>query len=71
MSLKLRDVYLDNAIFDDETCSLVNLDEACDTPSILSKLKVKKVNRFIIRHLNINCLPGKFDQLKVVIESDI
>ena len=66
-----RGVYLDNAIFDDETCNLRNLDEPCDTPSILSKLKLKNVNRLVIGHLNINSLPGKFDQLKVVIENNI
>ena len=60
-------VYLDNAIFDDETCNLGNL----DTPSILSKLKLKNVNRLVIGHLNINPLSGKFDQLKVVIKNNI
>ena len=50
---------------------MVNLDEPCDTPSILNKLKAKNVNRLVIGHLNINSLPGKFDQLKVVIENNI
>ena len=48
-----------------------NLDEPCDTLSILNKLKLKNVNRLVIGHLNINSLPGKFDQLKVVIENNI
>ena len=43
----------------------------CDTPSILSKSKLKNVNRLVIKHLNINSLPGKFDQLKVEIENNI
>ena len=63
-------VYLENAIFDDETCSLCNLDELCDTSSTLTKLKLKNVNGLVIGHLNINSLPGKFDQLKVVIENN-
>ena len=45
-----RGVYLDNAIFDDETCNLGNLDEPCDTLSILNKLKLKNVNRLVIGH---------------------
>ena len=47
------------------------LDKPCDTPSILSKLKLKNVNRLVTGNLNINSLPGKFDQLKVVIENNI
>ena len=43
----------------------------CDTPSILGKSKLKNVNRLVIKHLNINSLPGKFDQLKVEIENNI
>ena len=45
-----------------------NLDEPCDTHSILSKLKLKNVNILVIRHLHI---PDKFDQLKVVMENNI
>ena len=48
-----------------------DLDEPCDTPSILNKLKLKNVNRLVIGRLNINSLPGKFDQLKVVIENNV
>ena len=47
------------------------LDKLCDTPSILSKLKLKNINKLVIGHLNIISLPGKFDQLKVVIENNI
>lgn len=43
----------------------------CDTPSILNKSKFKNVNRLVIKHLNINSLPDKFDQLKVEIENNI
>ena len=66
-----RGEYLDNAIFDDETYNLGYLDKPCDTPSILSKLKLRNVNRLGTENLNINSLPGKFDQLKVVIENNI
>ena len=48
-----------------------NFDESCDTPSILSKLKLKNVNKLVTGHLNVNSLPGKFDKLKVVIKSNI
>ena len=48
-----------------------NFDEPCDTPSILNKLKPKNVNKLVIGHLNMNYETGKFDQLKVVIESNI
>ena len=42
-----------------------------DTPSILSNLKLKNVNRLVMGYLNINSLASKFDQLKVVIENNI
>ena len=51
--------------------NLRNLDEPCDTPSILSNLKLKNVNRLVKGHLNIKFLAGKFDQLKLVIENKI
>ena len=66
-----RGLYLDNAIFDDETCNLGNLDQPCNTFSILSGLKLKIVNRLVIGHLNMNSLPGKFHQLKIVIKNNI
>ena len=66
-----RFLYLDNAIFDDETCNLGNLDQPCDTFSISSGLKLKNVNRLVIGHFNMNSLPGKFHQLKVVIKNNI
>ena len=70
MNSARRGVYLENVIFDDETCSLCNLDELCDTSSTLTKLKLKNVNGLFIGHVNINSLPGKFDQLKVVIKNN-
>lgn len=39
-------------------------------PSVLKKLNLKNVNRLVIGHLIINSLPGKFEQLKVVIENN-
>ena len=55
-------------VFGDETCNLGNFHKPCDTPSILSRLKL---NRIAIGHLNINSLPGKLDHVKVVIENNI
>ena len=52
-------------------CNFSNFDEPYGTASILSKLKLKNVNRSVTAHLHINPLPGKSDQLKVVIENDI
>ena len=48
-----RGVYLDNTSFDDETCNLGSLDEPCDTPSILSKLKFKTFNSLVIGQVNV------------------
>ena len=45
-------------------CNSGNLDEPCDTTSILSKLKLKNVNRRVIGHLNISSFEiavGKFE----------
>ena len=56
--------------FEDKTWNLGNL-EPCDAPSILSKLKLKNVNRLVIAHLNINSLSDKLDPLKVPIENSI
>ena len=56
--------------FEDKTWNLGNL-EPCDAPSILSKLKLKNVNRLVIAHLNINSLSDKLDRLKVPIENSI
>lgn len=51
----------------DEEDNFGNEGNSCDTPSILSKSKLENVNGSAIRHLNVNYLPGKFDQLKVII----
>ena len=32
----------------------------------IDKLRLKNINRFVISHLNINSLPNKFDQLKMI-----
>ena len=32
----------------------------------INKLRLKNINRFVISHLNINSLPNKFDQLKMI-----
>lgn len=42
-----------------------------DANSILKKLRINNVNRVIIGTLNINSLPGKFDQLKEVIGNNL
>ena len=48
-----------------------NISNPCDTPSILNKLKLKIINRLVIGHLDINSLPSKFCQLKLIIEKNI
>ena len=45
-----------------------NINDPCDSPSILNKLKVKNLNRLVTRHLNTNSLPSKFGQLKLIIK---
>ena len=45
-----------------------NVNDPCDSPSILNKLKLKNINRLVIGHLNMNTLPSKFDQSKLIIE---
>ena len=52
----------------ENTYKASNINNPCDTPSILNKLKLKNINRLLIGHLNINSLPGKFGQLKLIIE---
>ena len=52
--------------FNDET-----LEDPFDAPMMLRKLKVKNINRLVIGHLNINSLPGKFDQLKTLCGKNI
>ena len=48
-----------------------NINDPCDTPSTLTKLQLKNINRLDIGHLNINSLPSKFGQLKLIIEKNI
>ena len=45
-----------------------NISNPCDTPSILNKLRLRNITRLVIAHLNINSVPSKFDQLKLIIE---
>ena len=52
----------------ENTYNASNINSPCDTPSILNKLKLKNINRLLIGHLNINSLPGKLGQLKLIIE---
>ena len=47
-----------------------NIRNPCGTP-ILNKLKLKNINRLVIGHLNINSLPSKFCQLKLIVEKNI
>ena len=39
---------------DDEVYICGDLDDPCDIPSTLSKIKIEHINRLIMRHLNIN-----------------
>ena len=48
-----------------------NISNPCDTLSILNKLKLKNINKLVIGHLNINSLPNRFCQLKLIIEKNI
>ena len=48
-----------------------NVNDPCDFPSILNKLKLKNINRLVIGHLNMNTLPSKFDQSKLIIEKTL
>ena len=48
-----------------------SFDESCDTPLLLQNLKLKNTDRFILGHLNLNSVVGKFDHLKVLIEYNI
>ena len=48
-----------------------DINDHCDTPSILNELRLKNVNKLVIGHLNINSLPNKFDQLKSIIGKNI
>ena len=41
-------------------------DKSCDTPLLLTNLKLKNANRLILGHLNINSIVGKFDHFKVL-----
>ena len=55
----------------ENTYNASNINNPCDTPSILNKLKLKNINRLLIGHLNINSLPSKFGQLKLIIEKTL
>ena len=52
---------------DDDMHTVGGIDDHCDTPSILNEYGLKNVNKLVIGHLNINSLPNKFDQLKLII----
>ena len=51
--------------------STSNTSNPCVTPSILNKPKLKNINRLVIGHSNIDSLPSKFYQLKLIIEKNI
>ena len=57
--------------YNDDINEVGNLDVPCDTPLLLMNLKLKNKNRLVLRHLNINSLAGKFDQLKLLIDKNI
>ena len=50
--------------------AISSADESCDTPLLLRNLKLKNTNRFILGHLNINSIAGKFYHFKVLIENN-
>ena len=56
---------------DDDMHTVGDINDHCDTPSILNELRLKNVNKLVIGHLNINSLPNKFDQLKLIIGKNI
>ena len=49
-----------------DNCNDEILEDPFDAPMMLRKLKVKNIIRLVIGHLNINSLPGKFDQLRTL-----
>ena len=55
----------------EDMCNTGNINDPCDTPSVLNKFKLKSKSRLVTGHLNINSLPGKFGQLKLIIGKNI
>ena len=45
--------------------------DPCDTVEHLNELKLKNINKLVTCHLNINPLPYKFDQLKLIIKNTV
>ena len=45
--------------------------DPCDIVEQLNKSKLKNINRLVIRHLNMNSLPDKFDQLELIIKNKV
>ena len=45
--------------------------DPCDTVEYLNELRLKKINKLVICHLNINLLSKKFNQLKLIIKNKI
>ena len=65
-----NDTVSDNC--DDENMyNASNINDSCDTPSILNKLRLNNLNRLVIGKLNIDPLQGKFDQSKLIIKKNI
>ena len=48
-----------------------NINNSCNTPFILNELKLENINRLVIGNLDINSLPSKSGQLKLIIEKNI
>ena len=46
--------------------AISSVDKSCDTPLLLTNLKLKNANILILGHLNINSIVGKFDHFKVL-----
>ena len=45
--------------------------DPCDTVEHLNELRLKNINKLVIRHLNINLLSNKFDQLILIIKNKV
>ena len=64
-------VVSDESVMSDELCGDGSDSDGENANILLSKIRVKNVNRIVIGSLNINSLSSKFDQLKEVIGKNL
>ena len=64
-------VVSDESVMSDELCGDGSGSDGENANILLSKIRVKNVNRIVIGSLNINSLSSKFDQLKEVIGKNL